>query len=436
MLKKGALILTLLLTNSCTDHQSFQNEYDLVISNVNVVNVENGTITSNANIAIFDSKIIKITTKLIDTRRSTQSIDAGGAYATPGYTNAHVHSFSTPHDSAINSDKDYLDFYNKNIIPQFNKFVEQGFTTIVDPGGFLPYATDTRDQIEQGNLIAPRIYTVGKVIDLENGHFSEFFCQGREWCKQHLFIEINETTDIKSVITQLYAQGVDAIKVTYDSSFRNGLNTYDKLNDEHVKKIIDVASNIGLPVLSHTTHLKEYIDITSFGINGFFHGPTPVDGKFIYDGQDFLSQVDPHLLPLVSCYFFLAPSLKHENEQEQHQIDLTKNYTPAIRQLINSGYPIIFGSDFFAGVVDRIPLEIEAMQALGFSHLEILQSLTMNAQHLPFINIKMGQIKQDYMADILLFSNNPLNSLDDLFKPKLVIKSGEVLIRNIHIQSN
>ncbi|MDH5433236.1 MAG: hypothetical protein OEY19_04775 [Gammaproteobacteria bacterium] len=75
---------------------AYSNEFNsnqLVISNVNVVDVETGKVISNQDVTISD-KLIKSVNKYEKKKQSKESkiIDGSGKYLIPGLWDAHVHS--------------------------------------------------------------------------------------------------------------------------------------------------------------------------------------------------------------------------------------------------------------------------------------------------------------------------------------------------------
>ncbi len=412
---------------SCSKHRDDPVEYDLVISNVNVINVEDGSVSENVNIGVTDGRITSVSPRKMT---GENTIEGNGAFALPGFINAHAHLFGSPRDSDINSQRQFLSFAETGIAEALPTFIERGFTTVVDPGGITPYSVETRDRINTEKLTAPRVLTVGKIIEVEDGYLTNLICQNRNWCRENHFTEIHQDTDIETAVAELYYQGVDFIKIIHDSGFRMEPGALPVLSHGDIRAIVNAADNLGLPVYAHTTELSEFISGISLGIDGFLHAPVPVDGSFIHDGVDFVQVASENNIPIISGYFFLAPSLKEPSERAQYAAELKNDYAPEIRRLMNAGLPIVFGSDYFPGVEDRLPLEIEALQAVGLSNLEIIQTLTLNAQALTFIDMKLGKIAPDYEADILLFDDNPVEHFERIFTPKVVVKSGGVFIKN------
>ncbi|MBM7074020.1 hypothetical protein JQC92_18605, partial [Shewanella sp. 202IG2-18] len=79
---------------------------------------------------------------------------------------------------------------------------------------------------------------------------------------------------------------------------------------------------------------------------------------------------------------------------------------------------------------DTFQREVCALKLLGFTNLEVMQSLTINAASFPMVKGNYGLVKIGYESDLLLFNKNPLEDLTILNKPKVVIQRGKVVLKN------
>src|SRR5688572_5083009 len=122
----------------------------ILIYNVNVIDVKSGKIAGNKAILITGNRIQAIAdfAALKSTRKKVRTIDAGGKYAIPGLWDMHVHIEGS-------------DLVEDNLA-LFPVFIAFGVTTVRDMASDLGVQVlNWRDQINQGKIFGPRIFTAG-----------------------------------------------------------------------------------------------------------------------------------------------------------------------------------------------------------------------------------------------------------------------------------
>ena len=73
------------------------------------------------------------------------------------------------------------------------------------------------------------------------------------------------------------------------------------------------------------------------------------------------------------------------------------------------------------------PLEAVRMTAWGLTPLKALQAATSNAADLLRMP-EVGTVEEGKAADLVLYDGNPLEEIEVLLKPALVMKAGEVVV--------
>ena len=135
-----AVVAALLLEVSSVDAA------DQLIRNVNVVDVEAGTILPGRHILIEDGIIIEVTEEP-PAEAPIDEFDAKGGYVIPGLWDSHVHVFSSPEEPSA----------------AFPLYVINGVTSIRDMGGLLPFEQMKRvaSAVEAGDMLGPRVVLSG-----------------------------------------------------------------------------------------------------------------------------------------------------------------------------------------------------------------------------------------------------------------------------------
>ena len=100
--------ITVLLFSSCKD--AVHKSYDILISNVKIVDVGSGKITEGKLVLIEGDTISRIVEeKDINKFNALQTMDAGGAFLMPGLWDMHVHFRGG--DSLIEENKELIEHY-------------------------------------------------------------------------------------------------------------------------------------------------------------------------------------------------------------------------------------------------------------------------------------------------------------------------------------
>ena len=230
------LFSSLLLTIFSCKNDTINN-YDLAITNANVVHLETGKIEVQ-DIYISDGKIQAVEAASSSNFKGDSTIDASGKYVLPGFWDNHIHLRGG--DSLIVNNKNFLKL-----------FIANGITTVRDAGGDLTHAVmEWKHQIAEENLIGPTIFTAGPKID----------GPGATWAGS---LEVETEEDIVEALDSLESLNVDFVKI-YDS----------RISPENYLKTIEETKKRGFTVSGHmpfTVTLEETIDAGMDGIEHLYY---------------------------------------------------------------------------------------------------------------------------------------------------------------------
>ena len=171
----------------------------------NVIPMDSERIIPNQSVIVDDGKIVSVgPSSSVAVPGGATVINADGLYLMPGLVDAHVHLWDT---------SDLL------------LFVANGITTIRDLNG-TPTELEWRDQIEDGDLLGPRMFVSSPIID-----GSPPFWSGT--------VSVETAAEARSIVNEQKRLGYDFIKV------------YSLLQKEAYDGIIAAARSVGLPVVGH-----------------------------------------------------------------------------------------------------------------------------------------------------------------------------------------
>ena len=180
----------------------------LVIQGGTLVDVRTGKEIPNSVIVIRGERIEQVVSEgKVDVPANAQVLDARGKWIIPGLIDSHAH--------AGDYEGDPLKLYLAN-----------GVTTIRNPGGNVTALRLTREKLESGKMVGPRLYFSGNILD----------GNPPVWTNS-LLVDTPERA--RSAVNFLADQGVDFVKV------------YNNVKEPELAAIIETARVRGLPVAGH-----------------------------------------------------------------------------------------------------------------------------------------------------------------------------------------
>ncbi len=428
-------------------------EGNSIISNVHIINVEDGTIGPPVDIFIRAKTIVRISAH--DSLSGPNgAINGNGGFVIPGLWDMHAH----PDDPEVWRMKPD-DLSRDKLMPQF---VLRGVLGIRDMGGSLETINRWRTLGESGQLLVPNIVAGGPLLDGPNPMWDGS-------------VGIDSPTKAPQIIDSLIAEGVDFLKIysllpreTY-FAVANYANSKKIPFAGHVPYTVTTseAAKTGMKSQEHLLEiLRECSDYDEAVAKGAFD-PTKYSGTERYvamndfmlssfDTTRFLELIKVHKstntwhCPTLSMWYknawfeserarddslwtYLPPYLKsywteqendHLRNRDDEEFKSTKkrlyaHYLYIVRTLDENDIPLLAGTDTGAnplcwpgiGVVN----EMRELERAGVPRLRVLQSATLNPVKYLGLSDSLGTVAVGRRADFLLLENNPLENLDALY---------------------
>jgi imidazolonepropionase-like amidohydrolase len=343
------------------------------------------------------------------------SINGNGKYLIPGLIDAHAHYFDV---------KD---------LPQTIAF---GVTSVRVMMGF-PMQLRWRKAIERGDIIGPTMVLGTPTFNAGDdvGPFQ---------------LNVDKMNDVSSKIEMYKEEGYDFVKI------------YSGLNEAQVSQIFDAARSYDIQVAGHlpdVANIYEFLEKGPLSIEHmeviselvFDNEPDSVgmaelaekliqehvsvvptlvvirnNVRVIEEGRAFASSYKELANPLVAKMFAEKRVNKIMNASEGLKNAFIKEdqlNRIILKELYKHGVNIVAGTD--SGpiyTVNGLSLleELELYVDTGFSPYEALKTATKNAASLLRLE-KIGEVKQDFGAELLLLNANPLEDISAIHNKEAVI---------------
>ena len=432
--------LNLIFTNALYAQVS----YDLLIKNVNIIDVRKGQTLNNQNVYINSDRIIKITNSTQVEQLSQNSIDGTGKYLIPGLWDMHTHNWWNIH---------FSNFYLTNGV--------LGVRNMYTPMSMIK---PLKDSIDNNLLLGPKYFAAGRVIEGANPEFPDW-------------LVVDSIYKIKTALDTLQMEGSDFVKI-YNKVPREVY--FDLLKEAH-KRGLEVeghlpmsvsaieASNAGQKSFEHLLGIpdlctKDSLFKNKYKYNWFAavmnendYGTIQIDEKLALNNFKELKKNNTFVCPtLVVLYNYFHPDTLFENNNLLNKMpkDVSDFWQGEIGKyrkkddsykkmalkkfetfkkvtflLYKAGVPLITGTDVmnpycYPGY--SLHREFELLSECGIPNADILKMATYNAA--TFLDLEnYGQIKEGFIASMVLLDENPLIDIKNTTKINSVILKGKVL---------
>jgi len=413
------------------------------ITNVTVIDVENGIAVPSQTVIIVNDRIDKIDEQgKVNIPKGAKIINGHGLYLTPGLVDAHVH---------------YLD------ASVFGRvMVTNGVLLVRDMGMPNEYILPLRDELNQGKIFGPEMVVTGFIMD------------GNPPLIPQISLGIKTPEDARIAVRQQSEAGVDMIKV------------YSTLDRDVFLAIMEEADKHGLKVVGHVPESIYIEDAAATGLDSAEHWfgfekiiarllREPV--KLIYSGMgsqayyfERLDEVDAAALqgvyqqlrasgltvvPTVvtfknfpSLNTFETGNLPGSEYISQNLLAIWKsqwagqsdipdiywqNWAQMVKGMNEAGIPLMVGTDLMVpGIIPGYAVHEEMLiwQEAGIPAADILRSATLVPAQFMELGDRLGSITEGKTASMVLVHANPLEDIRNAQQIESVFLRGQYFSRD------
>ena len=426
---KKALIFAAITCLSISAHAE-----NYLIENVRIFNGVDARLLPG-HVLVEDGIISKVSGNPIEAPEGTIILDGDNRVLTPGFIDLHVHL-----NAHVPSGQDdaHATVVGAVAADVARHFLDSGFTTIRDAGGTHPHFARA---IEMGTIYGPRVFPSGATLSQTAGHGDS-----RHGDQPHptLVGGSRYSTADQSVLVD----GVDQHLMAVRENLRFGatqikimggggvMSDYDPIyslqpTPAEIRAAVQAASDFGTYVLAHAYTSEAARRLVDNGVKCIEHGLLIDDAtaKYLKEKNIVISTqlvVFRELRNLPGITQTNLDKLDVVLKGQENLIGLIKKYditTGFSTDLIGGMYPLLT-SEFTERALYWTPAEVLA-QATSESAKVIRMAGRLN-RHGNF-----GEIREGWVADILLINGNPLEDISVLRDPAnnlaLIMKGGEIV---------
>lgn len=382
----------------------------IAIVNGDVFDAERGTLRSKHHVIVRGDRIVAVgPAASVPIPAGATVIDATGKTVMPGMWDMHTHAGPT---SQTTGGLAHLSL---------------GITTIRDLAADIDVATQLRDRVATGEVLAPRVILAGFIEG--PGH----------WAGPSEVL----------VRTESEARGWVA---RYDSLGYRQIKLYNLVHPDLIPSIVDEARKRGLRISGHvprgiTTQSAvrlgfDEINHAAFLFSTFFQDSlylpqmraystvsqivapnVDVDGRDVDEMIELLRQkgtvIDGTWNLWMSTRTPAAAAVAIPQSSDGTAARLDANYLRMLRRLFDAGLPIVAGTDG-----SSYNAELELYERAGIPAADVLRIATIVAARVMNDDREYGSIAVGKVADIIIVDGRPAERVADLRKVAHVIRAG------------
>lgn len=423
-------------------------DFDLVITNLNLIDVINKKLVPNTNVYIKSGKISKIDRGKIEFN-SGEKVDGTDKFLIPGLFDCHTHT--------------------SNYLRDFPRFMQFGTTSVFVLGGngcTNEYFEAMRNMGNQDTIPAPRVFHTSQHFIKEGGHPVRTYPMG-DWRNGKTVFYIEDTLQIEKLVKEVSKYPIQGIKLTIEDGPMPP--PVSRLEQGLINKVKKEATKNGTKVFVHVSDNIELGMALEAGIENIVHY-TGVDLDFEKDTL-LLKKIDSlniswatTLMLDKSFIYALHPEwienswigkvysqeeigdYKSERaiERAQEGLNVWKYEfgfeNPDLEQIVafqvqdiqnlyKRGVNMVLGTDTgntFILPGHSLHEEMQLLELGGMQPMDILVMGTINAAKMMDSEHSLGSIEEGKLADMVLLNKNPLASIKNTLAIHSVYKNGKL----------
>jgi imidazolonepropionase-like amidohydrolase len=348
--------------------------------------------------------------------RAAQEVDASGKTLTPGLIDCHVHlCFDGSADFAGEAREITSDAWAAvKAIRNAARNLEHGVTTVRDMGGRNNVACEVGRAIDMGLIAGPRVVAAGRALTITGGHGHNV----------GIAREVDGPDAVRAAVREEIRAGATAIKIIATGGVLTPGIAFDftAYTPEELVAAVDEAHKWGRVVGAHAIGAAGIVDAVRAGVDSIEHG-----SMLTAEGARLMKELGTVHVPTISA---IRGMVEHPDEVPAYAVEkataLADVARDAFRRSVRAGVRIACGTD--AGTPFNphggAPHEVVSMVRWGMTPLKALQAATAGAAGLLRMP-NVGTLEEGKAADLALYEGDPLEEIEVLTKPMLVMKAGE-----------
>jgi imidazolonepropionase-like amidohydrolase len=386
----------------------------------NVSLFDGRSLRTKAGVLVSDGRVewLGAHTRAPRAARAAAEVDGAGKTLAPGLIDCHVHlCFDGGADFAGEAREMTSDaLATVKAVANAARTLPHGVTTVRDMGGRGDAAIQVGRAVARGIVAGPRILAAGRALTITGGHGHNV----------GIAREVDGPVEVRRAVREEIRAGATAIKLIATGGVLTPGISHDftAFTQEELDAAVDEARSWGRVVGAHAIGPEGILRAVRAGVDSIEHG-----SMLTAEGARAMKERGTFHVPTISA---IREIVDHADEVPTYAVEkaakLVDVARDAFRRSIRAGVPIACGTD--AGTPfnphGNTTREIVRMVEWGLTPLRALRSATSDAAALLRLP-DAGRVGEGAAADLVLYDANPLEEIEAVLKPTLVLRAGEVV---------
>lgn len=363
-----------------------------------------------------------------------QRIDVAGKTLMPGLIDCHIHAYFSDLDAKVVDGRD-APYRTAHAIKKLGHALDCGFTTVRDTGGGdYPLASALADGLIRG----PRFFYAGKVLSMTGGHVD--YRTANEKHHHHGYCScgsmnwggvVVDGVDacIKAAREEL-RRGAHFLKITASGGVMSPSDPMwmNQFREDEIRAIVQEAAERRTYVSAHCHPVSAIRRSLEFGVRCIEHA-TLIDA----DTAVWVAGQGAYVVPTMSVIFVnmeVGPQLGMGHENMAKLKVAADAAIEGLDHMRSAGVKLGYGTDLLGATYDQQCREFEFRSEV-FSPLEMLRQATSMGAEILMQEGKLGCVKPDAHADLIVVDGDPLKDIGLLaahgHKLDLIMRAGEIV---------
>jgi imidazolonepropionase-like amidohydrolase len=283
---------------------------------------------------------------------------------------------------------------------------------------------------DSGQFIGPSLFTCGWFLTTTAGHF----------LRSGTAKELDGPIEYRRAIRENIKNGVDFIKLNLTGGIMgppwDGMEKTFPTPDE-IDAAFEICHQRGFKVVAHAggTH----------GIKtAIAHGAWTLEHGYVLDDEavGMMVEAGTYFVPTLGLSHLNRGPAYAESEAERawteahpappdyaaRAVVAAEAHAAGFKKALDAGVPIANGSDL--ALPDGALLEIAQLVRRGMTEWQAIVAATKTSAEVCEVSDRRGTVEIGKAADLLAVGSNPLDDIENVRDVKLVMKDGQIVVRN------
>ncbi len=379
---------------------------DLVLTNANVIDVTDGSVTTGATVVVTGGRIVSIDEGGGAGPAEARTVDLAGRYLAPGLMDAHVH---------VGSSADA------------RRALLTGVTTMRSMGASHYADVGMRELQRAGHAETPEHLAAGYHV---RPQMAEAFFQDHPDLGHLDGGAVTDVASVRAVTRAIVSRGVDFVKT--NATERAGLPDTDPrkqlYGEAEIATMVEEAGRAGIGVAAHAHGDAGGRAAVAAGVRSIEHGTylSETTLRMMADRGTFLVPT----IAIVRDLTLAGGDYDNAvlNIRGRHMLPRVQSMAAMAHRL---GVRIVAATDTGYGPNSTTTLAHELLElvTVGLTPLEALQAATTSAAELFGVEDHTGRIEPGLEADLIVLERNPLLDIGTVQDVLMVVSDGKVVVQ-------